>query len=56
LPAAPTATIRGGMPHALGGSKAGNARSAQHAWPRLLSFLSHHLGASAAGLARRQSA
>jgi len=44
LPAAPT-IIPGpnDILYALGGSKAGNARSAQHAWPQVLSFLSEHL-------------
>jgi dienelactone hydrolase len=55
LPAPPTVLVgRGGISYDLGGSKSGNARSAQHAWPRVLSFLSEHLEGSAAAPSRRR--
>jgi len=48
LPASPTVLIRqDGILYDLGGSKSGNARSGQHAWPRVLSFLWAHLGCGA---------
>jgi dienelactone hydrolase len=45
LPAAPTVVedSRAGLSYDLGGEKAGNARSAAHAWPRVLAFLSDSL-------------
>jgi len=49
LPAAATTIVdqRNGMSHVLGGSRAGNARSARHSWPRVLAFLAEHLAPSA---------
>jgi dienelactone hydrolase len=45
LPAAPTVVedSRAGLSYDLGGEKAGNARLAAHAWPRVLAFLSDSL-------------
>jgi dienelactone hydrolase len=55
LPAAPTVvTGQNGISYALGGSKAGNARSAQLAWPQVISFFSQHLAASATVAGRRK--
>lgn len=56
LPAAPTASVdaRGDRYYALGGAKAANARSAAHAWPRVIAFLSEHL--PPVGKPRRDSA
>jgi len=49
LPAASTIVVnQDGTAYALGGSRRGNARSAQHAWRRVLAFLSSCLGRSAA--------
>jgi hypothetical protein len=45
LPEGPAHFVtRNGMCLALGGSRSGNALSAQRAWPQVVSFLSTHLG------------
>jgi len=47
LPAAPTVVVdQSGISYSLGGSKVGNARSAQHSWPQVISFFAQHLAAS----------
>jgi len=54
LPAAPTVAVgQNGILYSLGGSKVGNARSAQHSWPQVISFFSHHLAASSSAAGRR---
>lgn len=48
LPAAATSVVdqRTRVSHALGGSRACNARSAEDSWPRVLAFLAEHLAPS----------
>lgn len=50
LPAAATSVVdqRTFVSHALGGSRACNARSAEDSWPRVLAFLAEHLAPSLA--------
>jgi dienelactone hydrolase len=57
LPEAPACFVtKDGTCLALGGSRSGNARSAQRAWPRVISFLSWHLGATQSMRAARTEA
>ena len=55
LPAAPTVVVgHNGIPYSLGGSRAGNAQSAQHSWPKVISFFSLHLAASSSAVGSRR--
>jgi dienelactone hydrolase len=55
LPAAPIIIAgQNGVLYSLGGSKAGNARSAQHSWPQVISFFVQHLAASSAAVERQR--
>lgn len=54
LPAAPTVVAaQNGISYSLGGTRAGNAHSAQHSWPLMISFFTQHLAVSSAA-SRRQ--